>query len=279
MSRFVPRGVFDLGLLPRLREMMEGKRLALLTGAGCSTASGIPDYRGPVTGKTERTPIMYQEFVKSAEARRRYWARSAVGWPRLRGAEPNRGHFALAELEARGQVTGLITQNVDGLHGAAGSENLVELHGTLARVRCLNCHAYSCREALQEWLLTKNPEWQTVCCDGEVAPDGDMKTAEIPQDFKVPTCSLCQGILKPDVVFFGENVARDVVERAWRCVEEADLLLVAGSSLTVFSGLRFVRGARKRNIPVALINIGPTRADELADLKIEAPCCDVLTRL
>jgi NAD+-dependent protein deacetylase sirtuin 4 len=279
MSRFVPKTRFDLNLLPRLRAMLQGRRVAVLTGAGCSTASGIPDYRGPVTGKKERTPIMYQEFVTSAEARRRYWARSALGWPRLRAARPNPAHFALAELEEGGLLTGLITQNVDGLHKAAGSQQLVELHGALARVRCLDCGARTCRDAVQEWLLTHNPGWRSACDSAEVAPDGDMEIPEIPDTFRVPTCSACPGSLKPDVVFFGENVAKDVVDRAWRVVDEADVLLVVGSSLTVYSGFRFVVRAKERDIPVALVNVGPTRADDVADLKIEAPCCEVLTRL
>lgn len=279
MSRFVPRGPFDLSLLPRLRAMMAGKRVAVLTGAGCSTASGIPDYRGPMTGNKERSPIMYQEFVRSAEARRRYWARSAVGWPRLRCARPNAAHTALARLEGRGRLTGIITQNVDGLHGAAGSEQLVELHGALARVRCLDCGAHTGRDTVQRWLLTHNPGWKGACDDVAIAPDGDMEIPEIPAAFRVPTCSACQGVLKPDVVFFGENVARQVVDQAWRLVDAADMLLVVGSSLTVYSGFRFVRGANERGLPVVLVNVGPTRADDVADLKVEAPCCEVLTRL
>ncbi len=279
MSRFVPNTPPDTTDLPRLVELFAGGRAAVLTGAGCSTASGIPDYRGPVTDKRERSPILYQEFVKNEEARRRYWARSAVGWPRLRRAEPNDGHRALAILEAVGALSGLITQNVDGLHQAAGSREVVELHGRLALARCLTCGARSCRDALQEWLLGKNPGWGECCHAAEMAPDGDVEIPEIPADFRVPACPSCQGVLKPDVVFFGENVARGVVDEAWGILDAADFLLVVGSSLTVFSGYRFVRGAKQRGMPVALVNIGPTRGDGDADLKVQAPCCQVLTEL
>lgn len=279
MERFVPEGSCDPGDLDRLAEMMAKGKTAVLTGAGCSTASGIPDYRGPQTGQKKRSPILYQEFVRNPEARRRYWARSTVGWPHLRAARPNAGHLALAKLEGQGALTGLITQNVDGLHGEAGSKSLVELHGRLAWNRCLSCGKRTCRDATQEWLLTQNPGWGESCRNLEMAPDGDMEIPEVPADFRIPDCLDCGGIVKPDVVFFGENVAREVVDAAWRCLEESKLLLVVGSSLTVYSGFRFVVGAKKWGIPVAVVNIGPTRADPVVDLKLEGQCSEVLTEL
>jgi NAD+-dependent protein deacetylase sirtuin 4 len=278
MTNFVPQVTPDLRELPRLQELMATRRTAVLTGAGCSTASGIPDYRGPVTGKKKRSPILYQEFVKSEEARRRYWARSAVGWPAIRHAHPNDGHRALKTLEHQGGLSGVITQNVDGLHSRAGSQQLVELHGALSRVICLDCRELTSRDAIQAQLIEENPSWNRVCARDRMAPDGDIEIPHIPDDFRVPHC-ICGGLLKPDVVFFGENVAKSVLAEAWKVLEDADLLLVVGSSLTVYSGFRFVRAAKERGLPVALINIGPTRADDLVDLKVEAPCCEALGRL
>lgn len=261
-----------------LSELVRGKRLAVLVGAGCSTESGIPDYRGPETARRARNPIQYKGFVGDAEARRRYWARSVIGWPRVRDARPNPGHFALAELERRGALVGLITQNVDGLHHAAGSERIVELHGALRQVRCLDCEVISSRQRLQDRLLDANPGWGQQGAGTETAPDGD---AELEPDagFVVLGCEGCGGELKPHVVFFGEGVPRERVDRAYAWVDEADALLVVGSSLQVFSGYRFVKRAEKRQIPVAIVNLGPTRGDPLATLRVEGKAGTVLPRL
>jgi NAD-dependent deacetylase sirtuin 4 len=268
----------DTDLEPLL-DLLRGRRAVVLAGAGCSTESGIPDYRGP--DAKPRSPIQYQEFVRSEAARTRYWARSAVGWTRVSTARPNAGHVALAELEAAGAVRGIITQNVDGLHHAAGSRRVVELHGSLASVRCLSCGEASPRDAFQRRLLSMNGEWAHRLRGGvEHAPDGD---AELPawamEAFHVPACEACGGVIKPDVVFFGENVPKEWVEDAWRLFAEGEVLLVAGSSLTVYSGRRFIYRAQQDGVPIAIVNIGPTRADEMAAAKVEGPLGTVLPRL
>jgi NAD-dependent deacetylase sirtuin 4 len=262
-----------------LLDLLRGRRAVVLAGAGCSTESGIPDYRGP--DAKPRAPIQYQEFVRSEAARTRYWARSAVGWTRVSTARPNAGHFALAELEAAGAVQGIITQNVDGLHHAAGSRRVVELHGSLASVRCLACDDVSPRDAFQRRLLSMNTDWAARLRGGvEQAPDGD---AELPawamEAFHVPACEACGGVIKPDVVFFGENVPKEWVEDAWRLFADGDVLLVAGSSLTVYSGRRFIYRARQDGVPIAIVNLGPTRADEMAAAKVEGPLGRILPRL
>ena len=250
--------------------LLRDGEVLLLSGAGISTESGIPDYRGPTGQKRESDPIQYREFVTSAAARQRYWARSAVGWPRVRAAEPNAGHTAVAALQAAGLVTGIITQNVDGLHQAAGSRRVVELHGSLYRAVCLQCGRLSDRDALQSAMLAHNPGWETQ--QARITPDGD---AVLPQElidtFRPPECSTCGGALKPHVVLFGENVPRAVVQQAWQLLQHARMLLVVGSSLTVYSGFRFAERAAREGKPLALLNLGPTRADRLATLKIEAP--------
>ncbi len=264
--------------LEGLLELLRGRRVVVLAGAGCSTESGIPDYRGPETSGRTRTPVQYQEFVRSEAARVRYWARSTVGWTRISGARPNAAHHALARLEEGGVVRGIITQNVDGLHHAAGSRRVVELHGSLSAVRCLQCGTVVARGEFQERLRAMNAEWMELL-RGEIvaAPDGD---AELPasalESFYVPACEVCGGVLKPDVVFFGENVPAERVQDAWSLYEEADVLLVAGSSLTVYSGRRFIYRAEKDRIPIAIINIGPTRADEMAAARVEGRLGDVL---
>jgi NAD-dependent SIR2 family protein deacetylase len=264
----------DILDLDALTDLLRGRRVSVLVGAGCSTESGIPDYRRPDTSRQKRTPIQYQEFVGSESARRRYWARSAVGWRRIAAARPNAAHLALAELEAAGIVAGIITQNVDGLHTAAGSRNVVELHGSLAAVMCLTCGERTSRDDFQRQLLALNADWarQSPSGDLDAAPDGD---AELPagayEHFRVPSCDACgTGTLKPDVVFFGENVPRARLDDAWRVFEAGDVLLVAGSSLTVYSGRRFIYRAAEIRMPVAIVNVGPTRADDVAAVKVEA---------
>lgn len=272
---------YEQGPLRAARELVSflaGLRFSVLTGAGCSTESGIPDYRGPQTKHVTRNPIQYQAFVKSPSTRRRYWARAVVGWERFCRAEPNPAHRALSALEAAGLLRGLVTQNVDRLHRAAGSEDVIELHGALANVRCLDCGHIEARESVQDRLLALNPDWRRL--RAEVAPDGDARVQpEEEARFVVAGCERCGGVLKPDVVFFGENVPRPRVESAYGKVEAADALLVVGSSLTVFSGYRFVRRAAERNIPVAIVNLGPTRGDPHAALRIDAPAGEILPQV
>jgi NAD-dependent SIR2 family protein deacetylase len=247
----------------------------VLTGAGLSTDSGIPDYRGP--GAPDRTPMTYQEFVSGPAARQRYWARSHLGWRRMRTAEPNAGHRAVAALAP----TLLITQNVDGLHERAGSREMVALHGRIADVVCLECRQVSSRADLQHRLDELNPGWATAHADVSVRPDGDVDL-ETTDGFVVPACAACGGVLKPDVVFFGENVPRERVDRCYAAVDalgEDGALLVAGSSLTVMSGLRFVRRAVRNGTPVVIVNRGATRGDDLATYRIDAGCSELLSEL
>ena len=257
--------------LAALVQLLRGRRVVALTGAGCSTESGIPDYRGPDTPPRARPPIQHREFVDQAEARRRYWARSVLGWSQFAAARPNPAHTALAELEHRGPLAGVITQNVDGLHGAAGSRTVVELHGALARVRCLDCAAPATRDAIQARLLAANHGWLDHARRAAIAPDGD---ADLPDalvaDFVVVACAVCGGTLMPDVVFFGGSVPRITLDAAWGLFERAEVLLVIGSSLTVFSGYRFVRRAAERGVPVAILNRGPTRGDDCAAIRLDA---------
>ncbi len=244
-----------------------GGRTVVLTGAGLSTDSGIPDYRGP--GAPVRRPMTYQEFVAAPEHQQRYWARAHVGWARMGTAEPNDGHRALVRLEAAGAVPFLITQNVDGLHERAGHRSLVALHGRISDVVCLDCGDVTPRTTVQQRLGEANPGWVERHADVADRPDLDVALEET-ADFVVPPCAVCGGRLKPDVVFFGENVPKDRVARCYAAVEAADALLVAGSSLTVMSGLRFVRAASKAGTPVVVVNRGATRGDDLADVKVEA---------
>ena len=254
---------------------LRGRRVAVLTGAGVSTDSGIPDYRGPTTRHRVRTPIQHADFVRSAATRRRYWARSMVGWPRFRDFTPNATHRALRRLEAAGVAAGLITQNVDRLHHKAGHERVVELHGALAEAVCLECGAREDRDALQARLCAANPE--LAASRVSLAPDGDADLAAGEEErFAVPACEACGGVLKPDVVFFGGNVPRERVEAAFAWLDAADALLVAGTSLTVFSGYRFAMRAADRGIPIAIVNLGATRADPIAELRIDRPLSEVL---
>jgi NAD-dependent SIR2 family protein deacetylase len=261
-----------------LFQLLRGRRTVVLTGAGCSTESGIPDYRGAGTRARARNPIQHREFLTRPETRARYWARSLLGWPRFSSARPNAAHHALAELERGGHVPGLITQNVDRLHHAAGSARVIELHGALARVRCLDCGALEARVALQERLLALNPDFSHQVL--ELRPDGDAElSSELLSSFHVPACLRCGGTLKPDVVFFGDNVPAPTVEAAFSLVEEGEALLVVGSSLAIFSGYRFLVRASQRRMPIAILNIGECRGVELADVRVEARAGDVLPRL
>jgi NAD-dependent SIR2 family protein deacetylase len=251
------------------------RRLFVLTGAGCSTASGIPDYRDLEGGWKRQPPVTYQVFVGDAAARARYWARSLVGWRRFGRAQPNGTHAALAALEAEGRVEVLLTQNVDGLHQRAGSVNVIDLHGRLDRVRCLGCERRVPREDFQRELERLNPDWCAL--DAADAPDGDADLDGLDfSAFRIPACADCGGLQKPDVVFFGENVPRERVERAGAHLQAADAMLVVGSSLMVFSGYRFAREAARTGKPVAAINLGRTRADDLLALKIERDCAAAL---
>ena len=260
--------------------LLRGARVAALTGAGVSTESGIPDYRGPEASKRVRRPIQGPEFVRSADLRRRYWARAMVGWDRFRSALPGASHHALADLEAAGIVRGLVTQNVDRLHHVAGSQDIVELHGALAEVICLACGAMEERDAVQERMDRLNPGWlaslataQAVAPGTEatpMAPDGDADlTGERIARFVVPGCLGCGGTLKPNVVFFGHNVAKPVVDTAFAAVDAADALLIAGTSLAVFSGYRFLLRAAERKIPIVVVNRGAVRGEERVTLKLE----------
>ena len=259
-----------------LEDLLAGGGAVVLSGAGISTESGIPDYRG-VTGRARpATPMTYQAFTGTAEARQRYWARSHLGWRHIRRAEPNAGHLAVASLEAQGVVDAVITQNVDGLHGAAGSRGVIELHGALDRVVCLGCGDLSSRAGLEERLTSANPGFGTA--DLPMKPDGDVDLEAV-HDFAVVGCVVCGGVLKPDVVFFGEAVPRDRVDRSLALVAGARCLEVLGSSLKVMSGYRFVLQAARLGIPVAIVNQGETRGDAQATLKVEAPLGEVLPRL
>lgn len=257
------------------REKLAGKKVLALTGAGISTDSGIPDYRGE--GRVARHPMTFDTFMGSQSAQIRYWARSYVGWSRIADAKPNAGHFALAAAERLGQLSYVITQNVDALHQAAGSKNVIDLHGRLDTVRCMKCGAPMSRVRMDELLHDLNPSIEKDA-NHEFTPDGDAEL-EAAADFRIPGCPLCAGVLKPDVVFFGESVPQSRVEFAMAKLDEAEALLVAGTSLTVNSGLRFARRAARAGKPIVIVNIGLTKADELAAAKIEASTSLVLERL
>jgi NAD-dependent SIR2 family protein deacetylase len=264
--------------LAAVADLIERRRVLTLTGAGISTESGIPDYRGP-DGKRRVTPMQYSEFVRSSQARQRYWARSYVGWQRFNLARPNAGHEAVAALQRAGALGPVITQNVDGLHQAAGATEVTELHGALARVVCLTCGDRSSRWDLDERMRATNPSFEVT--SDEIRPDGDIALNELDvEGFVVPRCLVCQhDTLKPDVVFFGESVPKPLVEHCFRLTEEAEVLLVLGSSLKVMSGYRFVRRAAARGIPVVIITRGATRGDGEAALQLDAPLGPTLTEL
>jgi NAD-dependent SIR2 family protein deacetylase len=254
------------------------QRLFVLTGAGCSVNSGIPDYRD-ANGDWKRTqPVRFQAFIAEEATRRRYWARSMIGWRRFGEARPNDAHRALARLEARGQCEILLTQNVDRLHQAAGSRAVIDLHGRLDLVRCMRCSAADPRASFQDQLMRLNASWADL--DATALPDGDADINHLDfSGFIVPPCAGCGGVLKPDVVFFGESVPRDHVALAHEHLENADAMLVVGSSLMVYSGFRFAQAAARRDIPIAAVNLGRTRADDLLALKVEDRCEEALSFL
>jgi NAD-dependent SIR2 family protein deacetylase len=251
------------------------QRLFVLTGAGCSTNSGIPDYRD-ADGKWKcAQPTTFQAFMSSQSTRQRYWARSLIGWRTFSRVKPNRAHDALARLEALGRTELLLTQNVDRLHQAAGSTRVIDLHGRLDVIRCMSCEGTSSRDAMQERLVQLNSDWFEL--DAVEAPDGDADLDEVDfSAFAVPPCLSCGGLLKPDVVFFGETVPRSRVHGAFQALDQADAMLIVGSSLMVYSGFRFVQAAVRAGMEVAAVNLGRTRADGLLALKVEQPCADAL---
>ncbi|MGA9361355.1 MAG: NAD-dependent deacetylase [Mycobacterium sp.] len=268
---------------PELVALLAGRRVAVLTGAGISTDSGIPDYRGPDSPPSN--PMTIRQFTSDPVFRQRYWARNHIGWRHMDDTLPNAGHRALAALEHAGVVTAVITQNVDLLHTKAGSANVVNLHGTYARVICLGCGYTMSRAALAEQLEALNPgfierafERATAVGGLAVAPDADAVVAET-ASFRYLDCPRCAGMLKPDIVYFGETVPKEVVSQAYSLVNEAEALLVAGSSLTVFSGYRFVRHAAALGIPIAIVNRGRTHGDDLSTIKVDGGCSELLTLL
>lgn len=267
------------GSFGTLIDVVTAGRVLILSGAGLSTESGIPDYRGP-TGLARRAqPMTYQVFTGSAAARRRYWARSYLGWQHIAGAAPNDGHRAVAELSRRGLLTGIITQNVDGLHQAAGAFGVTELHGSLHRVICLSCGQRTARTELERRLEAANRGWDDARL-ATVNPDGDaVLDDEATESFQVVDCSACDGVLKPDVVFFGENVPRPRAEACYAMVERSRALVVLGSSLTVMSGFRYVRHAAGLQRPVVIVNQGETRGDGYATATLDAPLGQTLTDL
>lgn len=262
--------------LDTLLQAMAEDNFLVLTGAGISTPSGIPDYRDSDGVRRGRQPMMYQEFLAAPESRRRYWARAMLGWPRVRKARPNAAHEALATLQQRGRISALITQNVDTLHDQAGSHDVIELHGSLHRVLCLDCGQRSERDAIQQMMEAHNPYLSGV--DAVQAPDGDtLLDPAFEARFQVPQCPHCAGDrMKPDVVFFGENVAQPTAARALAAAENAAGLLVVGSSLMAYSAFRLCRLVAERGKPLMAINLGKTRADDLLDLKIEGSCEELL---
>lgn len=254
------------------------ENVLVLTGAGCSTESGIPDYRGPDGVWRHRRPMLFGEFLRSEESRRHYWARSFRGWRSFDAARSNEGHRAIAGFESAGRMSHLVTQNVDGLHQEGGSARVLELHGSNRWVRCLGCTDRTPREEMQAGMAELNPgfDYDPI----EIRADGDaVLERELTRDFHVPSCQRCGGILKPDVVFFGESVPRERVDLAMDRLRESDLLLVVGSSLAVWSGFRFARAAAERAIPIAILNLGWTRADSIATLRLEASCAAALPRV
>lgn len=254
---------------------LEGRTIAVLTGAGVSTDSGIPDYRGE--GAPARSPMTFQQFLSDENYRKRYWAGSHLGWKTFRSAGPNAGHFALASLEATGIVDGVITQNVDGLHLRAGSQRVVDLHGTMDRVRCLTCGQFFARANVAERLAADNPSLE-LTDEVLLNPDGDVQIAAI-DEFVVPECTVCGGMLKPDVVFFGEFIPKEKFDEASTLMQRANALLIAGSSLVVNSGIRLLEQASRRRLPIVIVNRGATKGDAKATVKIDAGASETLVAL
>lgn len=261
--------------LEHARDLLRGKKTLVLTGAGISTSSGIPDYRGE--GRVQKHPLTFDEFMGSGQNQARYWARSYVGWHRIAAATPNPGHQALSAAEADGKIFHIITQNVDGLHQKAGSKKVVELHGRLDRVLCTGCGDILARSELDGRIFSLNPDFE-VGTTIEFSPDGDAEI-ETPKNFRVPSCGLCGAHYKPDVVFFGEQVPTSRVQFAEQLVIEAEAILVAGSSLTVNSGLRLVKQAKRLELPIVILNLGDTRADSFADIKLNASTTELMKEL
>ncbi len=289
-SRTLPLETHDLGTCDDLVDLVSGGGVAVLSGAGLSTESGIPDYRGP-DGTRRVEPMTYGEFAGSSEARRRYWARSFIGWQRFNAAQPNDGHRVVTELQRSGYVEPVITQNVDGLHQAAGARDVVELHGSLDRAVCLTCGEVTTRLGLHERMTEANPGVMERFAEAAVAvgsqwgeqvrPDGDIVLADsLVETFHPPRCLVCgNDTVKPDVVFFGESVPKSVVEHCFSLVESAGAVLVLGSSLAVMSGYRFVRRAHQRGVPVAIVTRSATRGDAEATVRLHAPLGRTLTEL
>ncbi|MGY6631178.1 MAG: NAD-dependent protein deacetylase [Wenzhouxiangella sp.] len=277
--RAVPERDAPPGDLARLADFIDRhRRLLVLTGAGLSTGSGIPAYRDAQGQWLRRDPILYHDFIASSTVQRRYWARSFLGWQSIRNGRANAAHHALARLEQADQLALLVTQNVDGLHAQAGSQALVEVHGSLWQVSCLGCHARFPREAIQAQLLERNPDWRPEVL--EIRPDGDAELdARAYPGFEPVACTRCGGVLKPDVVFFGESVPAERHQTINQALDECDALLVIGSSLVVMSGYRIVRQAHQRGLPVAAVNNGRTRADDLLNFKVGGDCVAVLSQL
>ncbi|XP_053135933.1 NAD-dependent protein lipoamidase sirtuin-4, mitochondrial [Hemicordylus capensis] len=280
MLAFVPASPPpDPGEVEKLQGFVScSNRVFVLTGAGISTESGIPDYRSEGVGlyaRTDRRPVQHAEFLRSAKARQKYWARNFVGWPQFSSHRPNTAHLALKNWEALGKLHWLVTQNVDALHTKAGNRRLTELHGCIHRVLCLSCGDQTPRADLQERFEALNPAWRATAHG--VAPDGDVfLTEEQVRSFRVPPCRKCSGPLKPDVTFFGDTVSKEKVDFVYQRLAESDAVLVAGSSLQVYSAYKFALAARDRKLPVAIVNIGPTRSDALASLKLSARCGEIL---
>ncbi|XP_028826430.1 NAD-dependent protein lipoamidase sirtuin-4, mitochondrial [Denticeps clupeoides] len=277
---FVPASAsIDSSALEGLQAFVaRAKRLFVITGAGLSTESGIPDYRSEGVGlyaRTNRRPMQHTEFVRNARSRQRYWARNYLGWPQFSMHKPNSAHLVLRDWEEQGKIHWLVTQNVDALHTKAGQQRLTELHGCSHRVVCLGCGALTLRAELQKHFAKLNPGWEVQA--GAVAPDGDVFLEDDQVlHFRVPPCQACGGILKPEVTFFGDTVQRGIVQLVLDRLAESDAVLVAGSSLQVYSGYRFLLAASERRIPVAIVNIGPTRADHLAEVRVSGRCGEVI---
>ena len=251
--------------------------VTVLSGAGCSTESGSPDYRDDHGNWKHKKPMFYSTFVRDVTNRQRYWAQSFSGWKTICGARPNPAHHAIAQLEHRGYVSCVVTQNVDGLHQQAGSRNVIDLHGVLHRVRCLSCHGAESRREFQKRLRAANPDWNATVT--ELAPDGDARLSRPDfASFVVPGCVVCGGVLKPDVVFFGESVPKQTVRDVHHRIDASGGLLVVGSSLMVFSGLRFVRSASRAGKPIVILNRGTTRGDDLATQRLSGNCAEILSR-